>query len=231
MQRIVQISNIKIKYTLIIKNVKNINLHIEKDGGIIVSCNSYVPVEKVDAFVISKCSWIVEKVNQMNRRKMLLEDDTHYLYLGKRYQIKIVDAHSNGAKIVENELVVYKKENVEVSDIIKAFEKEMVTKLFKRLMLETYEKMSNDYVLQPPTLKIRNMKSRWGSCIPKKNQITLNSQLIHYDLRFMEYVVLHEYAHLIQPNHSKAFYRVIEKYMPDYKNVSDSGPKLVGICD
>ena len=56
--------------------------------------------------------------------------------------------------------------------------------------------------------------------MPKKNQITLNSQLIHYQERFIDYVVIHEYAHLIQPNHSKAFYSIIEKYMPDYKRCS-----------
>ena len=67
--------------------------------------------------------------------------------------------------------------------------------------------------------------------MPSKNQITLNLQLIHYDEKFIEYVVLHEYAHLIQPNHSKAFYHVIEKYMPDYKKISNNGPKLMAIDD
>ena len=77
--------------------------------------------------------------------------------------------------------------------------------------------MSHDYINNETALKILKMTSRWGSCMPKKNQITLNSQLIHYQERFIDYVVIHEYAHLIQPNHSKAFYSIIEKYMPDYK--------------
>ena len=68
-----------------------------------------------------------------------------------------------------------------------------------------------------PTIKIREMKSRWGSCIPAKQQITLNKRLIHYPVEFIEYVVLHEFVHLIQPNHSKAFYHIIEYHMPDYK--------------
>ncbi len=61
------------------------------------------------------------------------------------------------------------------------------------------------------------MKSRWGSCIPAKQQITLNQNLIHYPIEFAEYVILHELVHFIQPNHSKAFYQIIEYYMPDYK--------------
>lgn len=231
MQRIVQISNYQIKYTLLIKNVKNINMRIEKSGEIVVSCNSYIPIEKVDAFVMSKFEWIVKNVEQVKRKKKILEDQSSYLYLGKKYLVEIVESKFNGAKFHENKLIVYKTENVEVERIIQAFEKEVATKYFKKIMKLVFEKMSYDYPIVEPTLKIRNMTSRWGSCMPSKNQITLNLQLIHYDEKFIEYVVYHEYAHLIQPNHSKAFYRVIEKYMPDYKKISENGPKLMTIDD
>ena len=119
--------------------------------------------------------------------------------------------------------------NDDIEKIIQKFEKEISSKYFKKIMREVYEKMVFDYPITEPSLKIRNMTSRWGSCMPSKNQITLNLQLIHYDEKFIEYVVYHEYAHLIQPNHSKAFYRIIEKYMPDYKEVSEKSPKLLDI--
>ena len=61
------------------------------------------------------------------------------------------------------------------------------------------------------------MKSRWGVCFPNKHSITLSTRLIHYPVECFEYVLLHEYAHFLVPNHSKEFYEVIEKYMPDYK--------------
>ena len=229
MQRIIQVGNLKIKYTLIIKNVKNINMHIEKTGQIIVSCNQYVPVTKVDEFVASKCKWIVDKVNETQRKQLLLNDHNYYLYLGKRYKIEIINSYTSGCKIVESKFVIYKKESDEIEKIIKNFEKQQCMQLMSRKMREVYQKMSSDYSIQLPNLKIRDMETRWGSCMPRKNQITLNSKLIHYDEKFMDYVVIHEYAHLIQPNHSKAFYQVIEKYMPDYKSVSENGPKLLGI--
>lgn len=231
MQRIVQVSNYKIKYTLIIKQVKNVNLRIEKNGEIIVTCNPYVPIEKVDAFVMDKCKWIVERLNEITRHKQLLEDETYYLYLGKRYMIEVVESSYSGVKIEPQKLIVYKRESDDVKKILENYEREMATRLFRKMMSEVYEKMSMDYSIKLPTLKIRNMKSRWGSCMPSKNVITLNLQLIHYDTRFIEYVIIHEYAHLIQPNHSKAFYRVIEKYMPDYKKVMNDGSKLIGIMD
>ena len=61
------------------------------------------------------------------------------------------------------------------------------------------------------------MNSRWGSCMPSKRQITLNVRCIYYQRELLRYVVIHEFAHFIQPNHSKQFYHIIEKYMPDYK--------------
>ena len=231
MQRIVQISNYQIRYTLLIKNVKNVNMRIEKSGEIVVTCNSYIPVEKVDAFVISKFEWIIKNVEQVKRKKKLLESDQFYLYLGKKYLIEIIDSNHSGAKFLDNKLIVYKTDHDDIEKIIQKFEKVISSKYFKKIMKEVYEKMALDYSITEPSLKIRNMTSRWGSCMPSKNQITLNLQLIHYDEKFIEYVVLHEYAHLIQPNHSKAFYHVIEKYMPDYKKISNNGPKLMAIDD
>ena len=83
--------------------------------------------------------------------------------------------------------------------------------------LDDMLKLVSDYEIERPEIYIRNMKSRWGSCTPARNTITLNKKLIHYPLEFIEYVVLHEFVHFIQPNHSKAFYNIIENYMPDYK--------------
>ncbi len=68
-----------------------------------------------------------------------------------------------------------------------------------------------------PSITTRYMTSRWGVCYPRKNRITLSTRLIHYPVECMEYVLLHEYAHFLVPNHSRAFYEVIERYMPDYK--------------
>ena len=96
----------------------------------------------------------------------------------------------------------------------------MLDKLCRGVFLDiatlTFRSLS-DYHLEFPDVKIRDMKSRWGSCTPAKNSITLNRKLIHYPFEFIEYVVLHEFVHFIQPNHSKAFYNIIENYMPDYK--------------
>lgn len=70
---------------------------------------------------------------------------------------------------------------------------------------------------QRPVLKVRQMKTRWGVCVPAKRQITFNLRLAEKPRAAVEYVVLHEYAHFVRADHSPAFWAVVARYMPDYK--------------
>ncbi|MFI3327114.1 MAG: SprT family zinc-dependent metalloprotease [Clostridia bacterium] len=88
--------------------------------------------------------------------------------------------------------------------------------IFTKIIDEIYP-IFKEMNVQYPVLKIRTMKSKWGSCIPSKNQITLNTRLIEHNRVFIEYVILHEFCHFIHPNHSKDFYNLVEKLMPDWK--------------
>lgn len=70
---------------------------------------------------------------------------------------------------------------------------------------------------QHPVLKVRQMKTRWGVCAPAKRQITLNLRLAEKPRAAVEYVVLHEYAHFVHPNHGPAFWALVARYLPDYR--------------
>ena len=70
---------------------------------------------------------------------------------------------------------------------------------------------------QRPVLKVRQMKTRWGVCMPAKRQITFSLRLAEKPRAAVEYVVLHEYAHFVRADHSPAFWAVVARYMPDYK--------------
>lgn len=85
-------------------------------------------------------------------------------------------------------------------------------------LCQRYYPIIEQYGFAFPEVKIREMTSRWGSCRPTKGRITLNSKLLDKPRDAMEYVVLHELAHFVYPNHSKAFYQFIETYMPDWKD-------------
>jgi len=70
-----------------------------------------------------------------------------------------------------------------------------------------------------PNLRIRQMKTRWGVCNIKTKTVTLNSRLIEYKLEALDYVIVHELSHLIHFNHSRDFWNLVGKYVPNYKSL------------
>ena len=63
------------------------------------------------------------------------------------------------------------------------------------------------------------MTTRWGVCNTKTHQITLNLELMHYNIECLNYVIVHELSHLIEGNHSRVFWSIVEKYYPNYKSI------------
>lgn len=216
-KKVVQCKKYPITYTLVIKQVKNINMRISPKGEVVVSANPFIPLEKIDDFVSSKISWIIEHQKSVTENAVkTVISDTHILLFGNDLKIKKTKGKYNHVSYDDQFLYVQLKDQADTEKVIRQFLEKLCKDVFTDVALMTQRSL-RDYDLQFPQIKIRDMKSRWGSCTPAKNSITLNRKLIHYPFEFIEYVVLHEFVHFIQPNHSHAFYHIIENYMPDYK--------------
>ena len=216
-KKVVQCRKYPITYTLVTKQVKNINMRISSKGEVMVSANPFVPMDKIDDFVSSKVSWIVKHQKSMQERSQKsMIDDKHIVLFGNSLKIRKTTGKYNHVSYDKDTLYVQCREQADPEKVIRQFLDKLCRDVFLDIATLTFRSLSN-YHLEFPDVKIRDMKSRWGSCTPAKNSITLNRKLIHYPFEFIEYVVLHEFVHFIQPNHSKAFYNIIENYMPDYK--------------
>ena len=110
---------------------------------------------------------------------------------------------------------VFKKQKEEKIDAIK--EKLYSDDEFIDVINNSVNKYSNLMKLYPKKITIKPLKYAWGSCSSKKN-ISFNSELIYKEKDVIDYVVVHELAHIVHKNHSTAFYKMIAKYLPDYKN-------------
>ena len=216
-KKVVQCRKYPITYTLVTKQVKNINMRISSKGEVVVSANPFVPMDKIDDFVSSKVSWIVKHQKSMQERSQKsMIDDKHIILFGNSLKIRKTTGKYNHVSYDKDTLYVQCREQADPEKVIRQFLDKLCRDVFLDIATLTFRSLS-DYHLEFPDVKIRDMKSRWVSCTPAKNSITLNRKLIHYPFEFIEYVVLHEFVHFIQPNHSKAFYNIIENYMPDYK--------------
>lgn len=138
----------------------------------------------------------------------------------------------NGKIIIKAPKKVSKKEIEKIVEqksewIQKTLEKESKKQKKKELytkeeLKKIIEKNANELIketgLKPNKITIKQIKYAWGSCSSKKN-ITLNLELIKYSQQAIRYVILHELCHLKYMNHSKDFWNLVEKYMPDYKQI------------
>ncbi|MGN1300498.1 MAG: M48 family metallopeptidase [Clostridia bacterium] len=87
---------------------------------------------------------------------------------------------------------------------------------FKKIVEKNASELINTIGLIPRKIRIRDIKYAWGSCSNNKN-ITINKKLISYSELAIRYVILHELCHLKYMNHSKDFWNLVQKYMPEYK--------------
>ncbi len=222
---IIKLEGYEIQYVLRRKNIKNINLRIKSDATVSVSAPLSTKFSVIEGFMISKSMYIIQHVEKFKQRQMTLARSRGYVdgevfyIMGKGIQLKILQGEkeavsSDGAFLyvqIKDPLDEMRKER-----LVKKFFDQECDKYFKEIVTEIYPIFAK-YGIEYPIIKKRNMTSRWGSCMPRKNQITLNTKLIGAPRECIEYVVLHEFAHFIHPNHSKNFYNFISTFIPDWR--------------
>lgn len=224
-QRQVSCGQRTIEYTLTRKKVKNINLRVKPDGSIRVSANRRVPYRVIDSFIRDNQSYIFRALDrfQEQRRHMQLpreyEDGERISIFGKELCLKVMESkeesvYKDGGCLY---LLVKDRDNFKRKEkLVNVWVKKLQIETFDRICHEIYPKFQK-YGIAYPEIKVRKMSARWGSCQPQNGIVTLNGRLVAVPCRCIEYVVLHEFAHFIYPNHSRQFYDFVAGMMPDWK--------------
>ena len=179
-----------LSYTLTRKQVKNINLRIKRGGEIYVSASKTVPLSVIEEFLQRKADWILS----------VLDKEQH-----------------TAAKISENEAYLCGELITLPPEINRQqWQKEKAVLLLPAAYEKAWKLFEHDG-FSKPVLRLRTMKSRWGSCIPSKGVITLNTALVGASADCQVAVAAHELCHMLYPNHSKAFYAALYHHLPDYQ--------------
>lgn len=218
-------------YTLERKRVKNINLRIKPGQVIYVSADKRVSVSVIEAFIRSKEVFILEAFERIekNRKNKEAGRETGYntgdeiTYFNRKLGLKIVKASKESVKASGESIYIFVKDvddRVKKENLLKKWELTLAKEVFTKV-IDCYYPAFKALGVAYPKLSIRTMTSRWGSCKPNGGKITLNLELIHKPKECLEYVVVHELAHFIHPNHSKDFWNLVENMMPDYKKRKD----------
>lgn len=224
-ERTVVANGQKISYCLERKQVKNINLRVRKDGRVFVSANDSVPHEEIDVFVRSKSSYILSAIDHFNKMiqyspqpKQYVSGETFNIQgRGLRLRVSQAEKDSISADGIYISLNVKDVNDFEKKHrIVKRFLDQQCKTVFGEVLDEFYP-LFEKYGVVRPILRIRDMETRWGSCLSKKGVVTLNKRLLEAPRNCIEYVMMHELCHFIHPNHSKHFYAFLSMLMPDWK--------------
>lgn len=199
-----EINNKQYKVIIEKKNNKNTYIRITDNEEIYVTTNYFTTKNKIIKLLDENQSKIEKMINSKKKQK---QKKQQFWYLGKTYEINYTQTKK--VTIIENQI------NVENERKLELWLKKQTRELFQERLDICYQKFQES--IPYPILKIRNMKTRWGVCNKKNNSVTLNSNLIQYNIDQIDYVIIHELSHFVHFDHSKLFWNTVEKYDPNYK--------------
>lgn len=182
-------------------------LKVKPDFTILVTTNFFTSKKEINKMLLKHQDFLIKSIQ---KRKRELEKSENFYFLGKKYDITIFPQ----AKDIEfDDVKIY---TPSLAKLEKWYKSQMIN-LFNNRLDYNYQLFKEKIPF--PKLRIRKMKTRWGVCNGTKKIITLNSELMKFELEVIDYVIIHELAHFLHPNHSHKFWEVVGKYCPNYKKI------------
>jgi predicted metal-dependent hydrolase len=214
-----------IEYNLEYSDRKTLGIKVHPDSSVNVTAPTDSTNNKIKEKVKSKAHWILKQqeyfisFRPLTPPRKYISGETH-LYLGKQYRLKVKQSKEESVKLIGGKIIIKtnsKKDKERIEKQLCQWYKSKAKKHFK----EIFDKWISIYPsnkLKNPSLALHWMKKRWGSC-DQKGMIKLNVELIKAPKPCIEYVMVHEICHLTHLNHSKDFYKLLDKYYPIWRKV------------
>jgi predicted metal-dependent hydrolase len=206
-----------ITYKLVRSNRKTIAIHITKNAILEVRAPLTTPKAYIDEFVMSKQKWIETNLSEVKQRlsekaSFVLDYGDNVTLYGKQYPLTAREGKLIG---FDGECFYAPPDmaNEHLKCSILLVYKTIAKRILKVKVFEYSKKMN----VHPAGVRVSSAKTRWGSC-SGKNSVTFSWRLIMADEDVINYVVVHELAHIREHNHSARFWSIVESFVPDYKD-------------
>lgn len=204
------------------KTVKNVHLSVHPpDGHVTLVAPAGTRLEVARAYAITKLGWIRDQQVKLLAQaretpRQFVERESHYLW-GRRYLLSVAEKDAKPGVTLDHRRItltvrpgssVAKREEV-MQEWHRVLMHEMVPSLIRKWEAKLGVKVSR-YFLQ-------RMKTKWGACNHRAGNIRLNTELVKKPKDLIEYVVVHEMVHLIEPTHSERFVALLEQHYPTWR--------------
>lgn len=212
-----------ITYEVLFVNRKTLEIAVHPDRRVVVKAPKGTGNEAIESKLKKRARWICRQQNyfqQFDPRtppRQYIGGETHR-YLGRAYRLKLNEGAEEVVKLARGHFWVTSRNSLDASRV-------------KSLLLSWYVQRAHEKFAERfeycwpvferqgfnrPQIKIRRMKTRWGS-LSRGGVLTLNVSLIQAPRECIDYVIMHELCHLKHHDHSPAFFRLLEKMMPDWE--------------
>ncbi|MFC1798362.1 M48 family metallopeptidase [Thermodesulfobacteriota bacterium] len=213
------------------KDIKNIHLSVyPPTGSVRISAPSRMNLDTIRVFAISKLSWIKKQQSKLKNQdreapREFLNRESHY-FKGKRYLLKVIERDAAPKVVLKHstlELHVRPdtrrdKRTTILDEWYRQQLKEMLPALIKK-----WEKKMNVRINE---IRIKKMKTKWGSCNREAKRIWVNLELAKKPVECLEYIVVHEMVHLYERKHNDRFVSLMKKFMPKWRFYKDELNRL-----
>ena len=211
---------------IIFKEIKNVHLSVHPPTGRVrISAPKRMKLDTLRVFAVSKIDWIKNhQKKQLGQERETpreyLDRESHYVW-GRRYLLKINESYQ--APFVElkhNQMILTVRPGSGTEKrgvIVSAWYREEVRKA-AMLLIAKWEAILG---VKANKFYVQRMKTKWGSCASHTRNIRLNSDLAKKPRECLEYIVVHELVHLLEPTHNARFYALMDKFMPNWQSLRD----------
>ncbi|MEM4255330.1 MAG: SprT family zinc-dependent metalloprotease [Candidatus Norongarragalinales archaeon] len=212
----------KIEFERLASKSKN-TITIQVDSGKKVSVKAPTDLSEgeLTRIVKTKTSWIIDKFQRIdeikgfeNTREFVSGES--FLYKGKLLRLKVIPAPDAEEVYTDTTTIFCKTGNSKNPERIAQLLEEWYKQRAKQYLENRVLRFSNKFKKKPAKIRIRNQSLRWGSCT-KKGEILLNWRIIMAPPSVIDYVIIHELAHLKEKNHTKEFWELVKNAMPNYE--------------
>jgi len=203
------------------KNIKNYHLSVlPTDGRVRVSVPHDVSDEIVRAFVIRKYNWIVKHIKSFRDQerqspRKYVSGESHYLR-GNKYILRVETANRPKIEIRGKKYIYFYVPEHYTTEMRERYYENWLRKELRKDLDILVPKWERIMGLKANEVRIKKMKTKWGSCNPIARRIWINLELIKKPHKYLEYIIVHELAHFIERKHNDRFKAILDKYMPGW---------------
>lgn len=229
-QHSIQFGSATIDFALSYSDRKTLGIKVDPDMDVFVMAPLGTDLEIVLEKVKKRAPWILKQRYYFlgffpkTPKRNYISGETH-LYMGRQYQLKVIDAKKSEVKYKGRSIQVSTTDRSKVESLLKDWYKEKAKVKFAEIAEPIIQRFKK-YNVEPKGIYLLEMSKRWGSCTPK-GKILLNPELIKAPKACIEYVITHELCHLIHHDHTQKFIDLQSREMPDWEKWKEKLEKLL----